>query len=56
MFGLFVIYWPFNILGENFIWRGVILPRMVERFGKAAWALNAFLWGIFHIAFGLGKA
>jgi membrane protease YdiL (CAAX protease family) len=55
MFGLWAIYWPINILSENIVWRGIILPRMEFRIGKLAWLLNAFMWGLFHLAFGLGN-
>ena len=55
MFGLWTVYWPINILGEEFIWRGIILPRMEAYIGKFAWLFNSFLWGIFHLAFGLGN-
>lgn len=55
MFALWALYWPVNILGENFVWRGVVLPRMERKIGKSAWLLNAFLWGLFHLAFGLGN-
>lgn len=55
MFALFAIYWPINILGENFVWRGVILPRMENYFGNFGWLFNSLLWGIFHLAFGLGN-
>ena len=53
---LWAVYWPLNILGEEFVWRGVLLPRMEARFGNLAWILNAALWGIFHAAFGIGNA
>ena len=55
MLGLWTVYWPINILGEEFAWRGVLLPRMQNRLGDPAWLLNAALWGAFHIAFGLGN-
>jgi len=55
MFALWAVYWPFNILGENIVWRGVILPRMERKVGKFAWLLNAFFWGVFHLAFGIGN-
>jgi membrane protease YdiL (CAAX protease family) len=53
--GLWSVYWPINILGEEFVWRGVLLPRMETRFGGRAWLVNGVLWGAFHIAFGLGN-
>jgi len=55
MFAIWIIYWPFNIIGENFVWRGVILPRMELVLGKYSWVLNTILWGIFHLAFGIGN-
>jgi membrane protease YdiL (CAAX protease family) len=55
MLGLWAIYWPINILGEELVWRGILLPRMEARLGDRAWQLNALLWGIFHLAFGLGN-
>jgi membrane protease YdiL (CAAX protease family) len=55
MFGLWVVYWPINILGEELVWRGVLLPRMETYMGNLAWLFNAFLWGIFHLAFGIGN-
>lgn len=34
-----------NILGEEFLWRGVLLPRQERRFGRFAWVVN----GIGHL-------
>lgn len=45
-------YWILNILGEEFIWRGVMLPRQELAFGKYTWLIHGFGWGLFHIAFG----
>ena len=45
-------YWILNILGEEFFWRGVMLPRQEVAFGKYAWLIHGFGWGLFHIAFG----
>jgi len=45
-------YWILNILGEEILWRGVMLPRQEISFGKHAWFIHAFGWGLFHIAFG----
>jgi len=45
-------YWILNILGEEILWRGVILPRQELVFGKNTWLIHGFFWGIFHIAFG----
>jgi membrane protease YdiL (CAAX protease family) len=45
-------YWILNILGEEFLWRGVMLPRQEIAFGKKAWVIHGVGWGLFHIAFG----
>jgi membrane protease YdiL (CAAX protease family) len=45
-------YWIFNILGEEFFWRGVMMPRQELSFGKYTWLIHGFGWGLFHIAFG----
>jgi membrane protease YdiL (CAAX protease family) len=45
-------YWILNILGEEFIWRGVMLPRQELAFGKFTWLIHGFGWGLFHTAFG----
>ncbi len=45
-------YWLLNIMGEEILWRGVILPRQELVFKKNAWLVHGIFWGIFHIAFG----
>lgn len=45
-------YWILNILGEEFLWRGVMLPRQELAFGKYTWIIHGFGWSLFHIAFG----
>lgn len=45
-------YWLLNILGEEFLWRGVMLPRQELVFGKYTWLVHGFGWGMFHVAFG----
>ena len=37
-----------NILGEELLWRGYLLPRQELVFGKSAWLVNALLWLLFH--------
>ncbi len=37
-----------NILGEELLWRGYMLPRQELVFGKSAWLLNGILWFLFH--------
>lgn len=45
-------YWLLNIFGEEFLWRGVMLPRKEVAFGKYTWVIHGTGWGLFHIAFG----
>ena len=45
--------WLLNIMGEEILWRGVLLPRQESSFGRFTWLINGLLWGIFHIGFGL---
>jgi membrane protease YdiL (CAAX protease family) len=53
--GLWLLSWPLNLLGEELVWRGVLLPRMEARLGARAWLWNGLLWGAFHLAFGPGN-
>lgn len=46
-------FWFFNIMGEELLWRGYILPRQMAAHGNRAWLLNAALWTAFHACFGL---
>ena len=45
-------FWILNIMGEEFLWRGVLLPRQEIAFGKWAWLVNGSGWLLFHLAFG----
>jgi membrane protease YdiL (CAAX protease family) len=45
-------YWLLNIMGEEILWRGALLPRQEIVFGKFTWLVHGFLWGVFHIGFG----
>jgi membrane protease YdiL (CAAX protease family) len=37
-----------NILGEELLWRGYMLPRQELVFGTSAWLVNGLLWLLFH--------
>ena len=39
----------FNIFGEEFWWRGYILPRQELAFGKRTWVIHGVLWTLFHV-------
>lgn len=45
---VYFIGWFFNIFSEEFLWRGIILPRQVERFGTKAWLIHGLMWGLWH--------
>jgi hypothetical protein len=45
---------PFSFLfnyfpGEEFLWHGVLLPKMRGVFGKYDWVANAVLFGFYHL-------
>lgn len=48
-FGLFVVLAVFNIFGEEFLFRGVLLPRMSGVFGRWDWVANGVLFGCYHL-------
>jgi len=48
--GLFVVEAIFNtILGEEFLFRGVLQPKMEAVFGKWSWLANGVLHGFYHV-------
>lgn len=47
--GLYLIGLFFNIVGEEFWWRGYILPRQELAMGKYTWLVHGLLWTMFHI-------
>ncbi len=42
-----------NIVGEELLWRGYILPRMELEHKRYSWLINTILWIMFHVSFGL---
>ena len=47
---LFVIQAIFNtVLGEEFLFRGVLLPKMEGVFGRWSWLANGVLHGFYHV-------
>ena len=37
------------ILGEELLFRGVLLPRMAGVFGRWDWVANSVLFGLYHV-------
>ena len=49
-FALFVVQAAFNtIFGEEFLFRGVLLPKMEGVFGRFSWVANGVLFGLYHV-------
>jgi uncharacterized protein len=50
LFALFMVMSVFNtILGEELLFRGVLLPRMNGAFGDKDWVANGILFGAYHL-------
>lgn len=50
LLGLFFVQGILNtFLGEEFIFRGVLLPKMEGVFGKWDWLANAVIFGFYHL-------
>jgi membrane protease YdiL (CAAX protease family) len=50
LLGLFVVLGIFNtILGEELLFRGILLPKMRGVFGKGDWLANGVLFGLYHL-------
>jgi membrane protease YdiL (CAAX protease family) len=48
--GLIVVFAAFNtVLGEEFFFRGVLLPKMDSVFGRWSWIANGVLFGLYHV-------
>lgn len=48
-YGLFIVNALFNtVLGEELLFRGLLLPRMAASFGKWDWLANGILFGFYH--------
>jgi membrane protease YdiL (CAAX protease family) len=46
---LFALNATFNVLGEELLFRGVLLPRMNRVFGRGDWLANGVLFGAYHL-------
>ena len=50
LLGLFFVNALFNtVLGEEFLFRGVLLPKMEGMFGKWDWVANGVIFGFYHL-------
>jgi hypothetical protein len=50
LLGVTLVSFLFNyLLGEAFLWHGILLPKMRGVFGKYDWVVNAVLFGFYHL-------
>lgn len=49
LLGLFLIMYFFNVVGEEFLWRGYLFPRQEKQHGKYTWIVHGLLWTSFHL-------
>ena len=50
VYALFLFQALFNtVLGEELLFRGLLLPRMTGVFGKWDWVMNGLLFGLYHL-------
>jgi membrane protease YdiL (CAAX protease family) len=51
LFALILVLFLFNtVLGEELLFRGLLLPRMRGVFGRADWIVNGVLFGLYHVS------
>ena len=49
-FSLILVWFVFNtVLGEELLFRGLLLPRMNRAFGRRDWAANGVLFAAYHV-------
>ena len=49
-YGLLLVLFVFNtVLGEELLFRGLLLPRMNGAFGRRDWAANGVLFAAYHL-------
>jgi membrane protease YdiL (CAAX protease family) len=49
-FGLILVWFVFNtVVGEELLFRGLLLPRMNRAFGRGDWAANGVLFAAYHV-------
>jgi len=50
MYGLCAFFLALNtVVGEELLFRGLLLPRMRGAFGRADWVVNGVLFGFYHL-------
>jgi membrane protease YdiL (CAAX protease family) len=49
LIGLYLVLLFFNVIGEEFLWRGYLWPRQELTHGKFTWVVHGLLWTAFHL-------
>ncbi|TCO59745.1 CPBP family intramembrane glutamic endopeptidase [Actinocrispum wychmicini] len=50
LYVLILVLFLFNtVLGEELLFRGLLLPRMRGAFGRADWIVNSVIFGLYHV-------
>lgn len=49
LLGLFLIMYFFNVVGEEFLWRGYLFPRQEKTHAQYTWVVHGLLWTSFHL-------
>ena len=45
---VYFMAWFFNIFGEELLFRGILFPRQIMRYGSKAWIFHGVIWGLWH--------
>ena len=45
---VYFLGWILNIFGEELLWRGMILPRQIEKYQSKAWIYHGIIWTLWH--------
>jgi membrane protease YdiL (CAAX protease family) len=48
-FAVIVVLTVFNVIGEELLFRGLLLPRMQGAFGRGDWLANGLIFAVYHL-------
>ena len=49
LIGLYLLLYFFNVVGEEFLWRGYLWPKQELTHGKYTWVVHGIQWTCFHL-------